>query len=387
MPTRSLPRPPSRRAFHTALRNVLQRPARVLFSAAALSALSLNAAAQSAPASAAGSGDAALASLADQYFDQYYFPTNPTAATLTGLHDYDTQLEDYSSASIGREDAALKDWLTRFKAVDAATLSEQSQGDLLLLQNSIKSTLLTLDTIKPWQKNPDFYSSAITASAFSIMERRFASPNDRLKLLIAREKLMPKVLDEARANLDNPPAIYTKVALEQLPGDVAFFRGDLPSAFKDADDAALKAQFKNSNEAVIAALKAYGQWIDKTLKSKSRGDYRLGADVYREKLHDDEMVDIPLDRLLAIGMDDLHRNQAEFARVAHELEPDKTPQQVLAELAADHPRPAQLLPAFQATFDDLIGFIKSHGIIDLPSDLRPTLEATPPFMQIGRAHV
>ena len=93
------------------------------------------------------------------------------------------------------------------------------------------------------------------------------------------------------------------------------------------------------------------------------------------------MVDIPLDRLLGIAFDDLHKNQAEFARVAKEIDPTKTPQQVLAELATIHPAPDKLLDAFQDTFASLITFIDTHHIITIPSKVEPTLEETPPFMR------
>ena len=53
------------------------------------------------------------------------------------------------------------------------------------------------------------------------------------------------------------------------------------------------------------------------------------------------MVDTPLDRLLEIGYADLHKNQAEFDRVAKEVDPSKTPKEVLAELATIHPAPDQ----------------------------------------------
>ena len=93
------------------------------------------------------------------------------------------------------------------------------------------------------------------------------------------------------------------------------------------------------------------------------------------------MVDIPLDRLLEVAYADLHRNQAEFARVAKEVDPSKTPEEVLAELATIHPPPDQLLSAFHNTFDSLITFIRANHIITIPSDVQPTLEETPPFMR------
>ena len=142
-----------------------------------------------------------------------------------------------------------------------------------------------------------------------------------------------------------------------------------------------KAEFAKTNAAVIAALKSYGAWMKTDLLPRSNGDFRLGADTFRKKLAYDEMVDIPLDRLLQIAFDDLHKNQAEFARVAKEIDPTKTPQQVLAELATIHPAPDKLLPAFHNTFDSLISFIHTHHIITIPSDVQPTLEETPPFMR------
>ncbi len=327
------------------------------------------------------SGNAAFATLADEFFDSYYFPTNPSTATATGIHTYDGKLEDYGRAGIDREIAQLQQWDKRISAVDPKGLDEATRGDRQLVLNYIHSTLLTQQTIRPWEKNPDTYSSGITGSAFVIMERQFAPLPDRLRLLIEREKLMPAALQSARTNLKNPPKIYTEIALEQLPGLIAFFTDDVPAAFKEVSGADLKTRFAASNGAVIKALGDYEAWLKSDLLPKSKGDFRIGADTYRKKLAFDEMVDLPLDKLIAIDMVNMRTNQAEFARVAKELDPDKTPAQVLAELAADHPDRAKLLDSFRATFDGLIKFINDKRIITIPSDVRPILEETPPFMR------
>jgi uncharacterized protein (DUF885 family) len=208
-----------------------------------------------------GDADAAFMHLADDYFDQFYFPANPTAATTAGLHQYDNQLEDYSRAAIEKQIATLKDWEKRVAAVDPKSLDAQTRGDRDLLLNSVRSTLLTLETIRPWEKNPDTYSSGITGSAFTIMERKFASPAERLRSLIAREQRMPAVLQLARVNIKHPPRIFTEVALQQLPGSADFFRKDVPAAFTDVTDKALKAEFAKSNAAVVKALLDYQTWL------------------------------------------------------------------------------------------------------------------------------
>jgi uncharacterized protein (DUF885 family) len=319
--------------------------------------------------------------LSEQYFTDVYFHFSPTAGTAAGLHQYDTQLEDYSAAAVQKEVAALRSAQQKIEAIDASALDAPVAADREILLNSIRSSLLTLDVIRPWEKNPDAYSSGITGSIFVIMSRDYAPVNTRLRAAIEREKLMPQALLEARKNLKNPPKIYTEIALEQIDGLVSFFQTDVPSAFAAATDPDTKAAFAKSNAAVIEALKSYGVWMKADLLPRSNGDYKLGADTFAKKLQYDEMVDIPLDHLLEIAFADLHKNQAEFARVAKEVDSSKTPQEVLAELATVHPAPDKLLDAFHDQFTGLIGFIQANHIITIPSTVEPTLEETPPFMR------
>ena len=306
-------------------------------------------------------------------------PYQPSQATALGIHDYDAKLEDWSQGTRDTEVRGLHYFMSKFDAFPMDGLDGNTQGDLLIMRNYLRSQLLTLETIRPWQKNPDTYSSGITNAAFSLMEREFAPPDDRLRSLIAREQGMPKVLEEARKNLENPPQIYTEIALEQLPDDVSFFQNDVPAAFAKATDPALKAQFAKTNAAVIAALTSYEQWMRTDLLPRSKGDFRFGSDTFAKKLLYDEMVTTSLPQLLQVAMDDLHRNQAEFARVAKLVDPSKTPGEVLAELTADHPGQGELLGAFHDQFAGLIGFIRERKIVTIPSEVQPVLEETPPF--------
>jgi uncharacterized protein (DUF885 family) len=333
--------------------------------------------------SAPGSNGAAaeLRQLADEYFDQVHFRYSPTDGTLQGLHQYDTQLEDYSRAGVARETADLERFESKFAAVPAGQLDLTSQGDLQLLLGNIHSTLLSLNTIRRWEKNPDQYSSGISNSAFVLIERTFASPDDRLRSLIAREKQMPAVLDAAHQNLKNPPRIYTEIALEQLPDIITFFQSDVPQALQKAQEQQLKTEFAQSNGAVIKALQNYQTWLRKDVLPRSHGDFRFGAETYSRKLLYDEMVDTPLPKLLEIGYADLHKNQAEFNRIAREIDPSRQPRDVLAELGRDHPAPDHLLQSFRDTFQGLIQFIQERHIVDIPSQVRPMVEETPPFMR------
>jgi uncharacterized protein (DUF885 family) len=319
--------------------------------------------------------------LVDGYFDTVYLPFNPTEGTSAGLHQYDSKLESYSRASLDQETAALRVYEKKVAAFPAANLSQWDEGDREFLLGTIRSQLLTIETIRPWQKDPDYYSSGIANSAFTIIERNYAPAEVRLAALIEREKQMPAALEAARANVANPSKIFTGVALEQLPGIIGFFQNDISAAFTTVKDPKLLEEFHASNGAVIQALTKYQQWLKTDVLPKSNGDFRIGAATFRAKLRDDEMIDIPLDRLLEIATADLQKNQEQFRQVAAELDPSKTPMQVLAELQTDHPAPDQLLGKFQDTFNNLIQFIRERQIVSIPSDVQPTLENTPPFMR------
>jgi uncharacterized protein (DUF885 family) len=321
--------------------------------------------------------------VSNEYLDQVYFHYAPTSGTLVGYHQYDAQLEDYSRKNIDAEIADLKVFESRIAAIhpDSAAADFVPRSDREIVLASIRSQLLTLEVIRPWEKNADNYSSTCANGAFSLMERKFASPDDRLRSLVAREKQMPAMLGNARQNLKNPPRIYTEIAIAQLPDIVSFFGHDVPLAFAEAKDPALKAEFAQSNAAVIAALQSYLDWLKTDLLAKSNGDFRIGAEAFSKKLAYDEMVDTPLDKLLEIGWADLRKNQAHFNRIAKELEPNKDARAVVEELGQNHPAPDHLLDAFRATFDGLVGFIRSHHIVTIPSDVRPIVEETPPFMR------
>jgi Bacterial protein of unknown function (DUF885) len=310
----------------------------------------------------------------DRFFDEVYFKFSPTGGTSAGFHQYDAQLEDYSKTGRDTYIKALHGAERQFSALPA-----DPDRDLIL--NYIRASLLDLEQVRPWEKNPDIYSSGVTNSIYVIMSRNFAPAAERMKSVVARERQAPAVFDAARVNLKNPPRIYTEIAIEQLPGIVSFFQNDVPAAFKQVTDPQLLAEFQRSNELVINALKSYQDFLKNDLLARSHGDFRLGSGLFRKKLLYEEMVDLPLDKLLEIGMADLRRNQETFKQTAAKIDPSKTPQQILEDATRDHPAPDHLLQSFRDVLGGLKDYIDANKIITIPSPVLPILEETPPFMR------
>jgi len=317
--------------------------------------------------------------LVDEYLYKVYFPLNPTIATLDGVHNYDSEIEDYSHAGLEAQIKKLRDFVARLEQFPAEGLRLVDAADRQILLGTIRSQLLTLEIIRPQEKNPDVYSSGVTASIYFLMSRKFAPADQRLRSAVAREKKIPGILALAHDNLNNPPRIYTEIAIQQLPGIVAFYEKDVPLAFADAKDPEVKAEFAKSNAEVMAALTKYEEWLKTDLLPRSNGDFRIGAENFSKKLQYEDMVDTPLHRLLEVGMGDLRKNQTALRKVAKEIDPGKTPEQVMAQLGSMHPAPDKLMETFRGTFDGLISFIQQKYIITIPSASRPIVQETPPF--------
>jgi uncharacterized protein (DUF885 family) len=317
--------------------------------------------------------------LVDRFFDQAYFAIDPSNGTSAGFHQYDAKLEDFSRAAIDRNIALWHRFESEVGAFPAAQLNREQAADRELVLGAIRSALLDAETIRGWETNPDNYSSTASNAVFVIMSRTFASQDERLKSVIARERQMPAMFAAARTNLKNPPRIYTEIALEQLPDIISFFEKDVPLAFNAVKDRTLLDQFHQSNSAVIGALRSYETFLKSDVLPRSHGDFKLGAETFRKKLIYDEMVDIPLDKLLEIGYADLRKNQRAFSDTAKKIDAAKTPQQILDEAEKDHPAADKLLDAFRSTLAGERDYITQHRIVTIPSTVMPILEETPPF--------
>ncbi|MGO4446948.1 DUF885 domain-containing protein [Mycobacterium sp. 2YAF39] len=358
----------------------MRRLALVLCSLLLLMPLGCSKSEQPAPAPAPGSGDAAFRQLAAEILE-FTYKQDPSSATYLGIHKYDDLIADYSAASVAADSDSIRSFLTRLDDVDAETLSLEAQLDFEQTKHKLDGMLLRNDVIRPWARDPDIYSSGIANDAFVMISRKFAPPEQRMRSLIARLKLMPNALAEARKNLDNPPRIYTEIAIEQVDGNRDFFDKDVPAAFTDVKDAALLAEFNTANAAVVAALDDYKAWLENDLLPRSNGSFAYGTDTYQKVLAADEMITTPLPELLDIAEQDLQRNRQAFAEAAGKIDPTKPPAEVLAVVEKDYPPASELLAVTQDNLDSLAQFVRDKHIIDLPPAPPARVVETPPFLR------
>lgn len=320
----------------------------------------------------------------DAYFDSL-FSFSPSLGTAAGLHQYDARLEDRSAAAIGRRISTLHGQLTQLDALRRGALAGDDSIDAAMLDGAIRAELLDEEVIGNWRKNPITYVSLGGNAVDLLMKRDFAPPVERLKSVTARLAGMPAVLTAMRANVTKPPKEFTDLAIQVARGSVGFFSDDVARWAKGAaaGDTVALAAFTAADGAVVKAMQAGADWLEGDLSKRSTGSFAIGAQAFADKLRYEEMVDLPLDRLLALGEANLAKDRAAFLATAALVAPGKTPAQAMATLEADHPSKTTLLDATRATLEGTRQFLIDHQIVDIPSDVRPIVAETPPYARVG----
>jgi uncharacterized protein (DUF885 family) len=325
-----------------------------------------------------------MASFADDYF-RALFEWNPSTATSIGFHEYDSRLEDLSAAAIHGRVEKLKQLKTELASVRQGKLSEADDIDAQFLDSQINAELLDLETLQTWRHNPMNYVGLPGSSIDSLMKRNFAPAPERLRSVIARLKAVPALMDQMKANIENPPHEFTDLAFRMAHGSVGFFRDDVAAWARTAAgaDQALFSDFNQANEAAAKSFEDASTWLEKTLLPMSKGNYAIGAELFSKKLLYEEMVDTPLDRLLAIGEANLEKDYRDFLETARKIDPSKPPMEVMKSLSNDHPIETSLISDARKTVEGIIQFIKDKNIVTIPSEVRPIITETPPYARSG----
>ena len=323
-----------------------------------------------------------FSAFADQYFAAR-FAMYPTEATGAGLHDRDTQLEDWSKDRVNARVAELNSQLAALAKLERTTFDEKI--DAQAIEAQINAELLDLVQLRTWETNPMSYAGLPGGAIDGLIKRDFASASDRLRLVIAREARIPTVFNAARGNLTNPPQEFTDLAIRMAKGSVGFFEGSVATWAKTAAgaDAALLAEFTTANAATIETVRAFATWLETDLKPRSTGEYAIGPDHFLAKLKFEEMVEIPLPDLLAKGEAQLAKDYAAFVATARRIDPEKTPLEVMQALSNDHPTADSLLPDVRRSITEARQYLIDKQLVTIPSDVRPSIEETPPYARSG----
>ena len=352
------------------MRPVLIKPCALIFSLIALSLPCRS-------SFAAQTADAEYEAVADEYI-KGYFAARPLQGTALGLHEYDGKITDYSRLALDAELSRLRRFDDRLAKFDPSKLSPRQSIDLRILQAAVKKDLFQMQDMSTFERNPMVYARAADVNVY--VKRNFAPLEDRVRSLVAIESQIPNILIAAKTNLNDVlPKPYVELAIQIARGSSDFLKKNLVAAVVGLKDEQIRGAFQDANRRAANALADYAAWLEREKLPKASPDFALGEEKYRRLLAQTELVDLPPEKILQIGMEQLKAQQAAFAEAAKIIDPNKSAIEVFKEVQGEHPTPQNLIPDIAKDLEKIRKYVSSHHLVTIPSDIRAQVKETPQY--------
>ena len=325
----------------------------------------------------AQTADAEYEAVAEEYIKSY-LAARPLQGTALGLHEYDGKITDYSRLALDAELSRLRRFDDRLAKFDPSKLSPRQSIDLRILQAAVKKELFQMQDMSIFERNPMVYARAADLNIY--VQRNFAPLEDRVRSLAAIESQIPNILIAARTNLNEVlPKPYVQLAIQIARGASDFLKKSLPAAITGFKDEQIRVAFQDANRRAANALSDYAGWLEREKLPKASLDFALGEEKFRRGLAQTELVDLPPQKILEIGMQQLKAEQEAFAEAAKKIDPNKPPIEVFKQIQSEHPTPENLIPDVAKDLDKIRKYVSSHHLVTIPSDVRAKVKETPQY--------
>ncbi len=313
----------------------------------------------------------------DDYLS-YLHERHPTSATFDGVHTHDDLLEDFSRSAIEAQVRELGGFERRLAAIEGAGLSEVERLEKPVIESNIKSRLYELETVRSWERSPQHYADVVATSLAGQVLFDYSSAAERARRVHSKLRQLPRFVQSARDNIKDAPGIFMKISLETLRGTIRFIEEDLPLALSSVDDLHLLGDLADASHEASTALRGYADYLERDLGPRSKASFRLGKEVFEQKLRLDEGLAIDASKLLDIAMRELRAVQEEFKRAASRLDASD-PIAAWRRLKDEYPKPGALVSVVEDQLADLVAFIGREKLMSVPDGERVHVAPTPRF--------
>lgn len=327
--------------------------------------------------------DAAFADLSKRALDTW-MQLSPVSATQIGDHRYDSELDDLSAAGQQKTVAAYKALLGELDKIDVAKLGRENQVDAAILRNQLQSEIWNAEVLQSGKWDPQLYNGIAGRAIYGLMAREFAPLPERLKSATARMEKLPAIFAQARENLDpaRVPKIHAETVAKQNKGILSIVDtfitphiGELPQADQQRLQAAIDGLKK--------AVDEQQTWLDKTLVPNAKGDFRIGAEKYDQKLKFALSSSLSRQEIGDRARAELKRVREDMYGIAQTVLKDKPgapempaqptdeQQQKAIEAAlelayADKPARDKVVDDAKAALEQSTAFVREHDLMTLP---------------------
>ena len=319
----------------------------------------------------------------DDYLS-FLYEVHPTGATMDGVHVHDDLLEDYRRSAIDTHSSALSGFARRLDSIPAAPLAAREQIEHQIVGANIRARQFELEETRSWERNPHMYAETLASSLAAQAIFTYAPETERARRVLSKLRQVTRLVQAARDNIKDPPAIYVKVGIDTWRGAMSFIDADLPRAFSGVDDMHLLGDLADASTEAVQTIGAYVDDLENDIRPKAKGTFRLGKERFEQKLRLEEGITLPVDRLLAIATRELTATQEEFKQIAGRLN-GGDPLKAWRNAKQKHPEPGTLIATAREQLDELHTFLSRNPVVPMPESAGVAVAPTPEFFRWSSA--
>lgn len=305
----------------------------------------------------------------------------PDKASYLGLHEYDGRIPEISEASLNEIITAYSEYLRRLRTIDNSRLTSEESLEYDLCEWHLQTQIFMTTQIADYRYNPMVYAF-VFGQIHGYISRNYAPFEERFRSVISVIDRVPAVLREASLLLNEKlPAILCEKAEAFFRGYVESFTSELPKLMREMNvSEGLSATFNEKRDIAVKSINEFIKLIDSRSDPECR-DYVLGIGKFMNMLKITDHVEIPFEELKKLGYDELKRLQDRIKQ----LESLHKVGGGIYKIEHEHPSAESLVSDTASTLQELVDFIRSKDIVDLPEKLNCIVTEMPEYMKFGFA--
>jgi uncharacterized protein (DUF885 family) len=213
-------------------------------------------------------------------------------------------IRDWSRARIEQQRKDLAGFEARWKKIDPAQWPISKQVDYKLIGSALARVRWELDVNPRWKRDPNFYiAQTLTALAEALT---IPAPYDeaRSREILTRIENIPSILTQGSENLEDPPAPFASVAIQNLDGIRERLRKMASSLV--GSTTLNRDKLNSACERSADALEKFRQQLKERLP-KLPQQTALGRDTYVWFLRNVALMPFTPEELLAMGRQEWNR--------------------------------------------------------------------------------
>jgi uncharacterized protein (DUF885 family) len=265
---------------------------------------------------------------------------------------------DFAPATVAAVLSDLARFEARWRALANPRAPVAEQVDYRLLGSALARVRWEIEVVRSWRRNPGFYVDQTLGALVDELLPSRPWTKQRGEDVLARLHAFPRVLEDARSNLDETVSPFSRLALADLQDIGPRLRkamGALRGELGEDQGGALDGE----TERAVAALESYREWLG---ASSGNERFAVGRDSYIAFLRTVALMPFSPEEILAMGRQEWARAKA-FETLEHARNEGLPELPIFADQAQQIARARQ---------DELAirGFLEKKGILTVPAWMR-----------------